>query len=203
MREYMLAYEKKPGDYYPVDLRVLLQDDPFFSVPSNRPISLERIDYFTTCYEDEGELKAKISAKDEFSDCASAKRLVILFFDGKMRTLEDGILYELEEDSIDSEAITNFMLNNIQNYDILNRIYTKFMRPGSISCAFERFLEIIHAPKTVNNYDIINAISNISSFTYLERRRLGLFIHRILLNKKVPDHQRESLQNPLRLELNE
>ena len=131
MSEYLLAYENNPGDYYPIDLRVLLQDDPFFSVAANQPISLQKIDYFTSHYEDEAELKLKIKNKDAFGD-VTAKSIVILFFDGKTRKLEDGVLYDSEEDAIDIQAITNFMLNNIQNYDVLNRIYTKFMRPGSI-----------------------------------------------------------------------
>lgn len=186
MNNYLLAIRNNDGDYYPV--RWELTPMRYFQSKEEQgqAPSLEVIDRYTAFHEADTLIEEllRLGAIDvEHQD----KPLVIIYYDeGKKREVTNGVLYEQEAEVINSATIKDFILNNMQEKAILNKVYNKFANREENSPTLNAIMYLLNRIEYVgrNLYNFKIALAEIDELPYLERRNLGLYIKRNLLVKE-------------------
>ncbi len=184
MTQYSIAIEKNHGDYYPIHWQLTpLYEANLANKPDGQNISrhpsLEEIDRYTSFYEEEAFMEELVKT-GAIQEEEAAYAPVIIFVDNKTRKLDDGILYENEKESIEPEFIENFIIENKDNSNLLNRLYTKYYKSDDKSLLFTELLYIIKNIKRYRFNQLVIGLTRIKELPYIERRNLGLFINRQL-----------------------
>ncbi len=180
MKKYLLAIERRPNDYIPISWNLsLLYNQQDIN-------SLEKIDKLTSST-DETLLKVQFISENLLSEECLDKPLVIIFEENeRIRKLESSIVTMDEKEVIEPSYIYNFLLNNIRQRKIMNRIYNKF-KDKKVSDDLKSILKNINNYQGYKNDIFIANLSKLFSLPYEEIRELGLFIKRnleMLLNEE-------------------
>lgn len=182
MRKYLLAIERRPNDYIPISWN--------FSLLCNQKDinSLEEIDNLTSST-DEILLKVQFISENLLNEEYLHNPLVIIFEEnGKTRKLPSAIVNNDEKKALNIFYIYNFLLNNIRQRKIMNRIYNKF-KDKKVSDDLDLILKNINNYQEFENAIFVESLSKLSSLSYEEIRELGLFIKRDL--EKLLNEEKE------------
>lgn len=182
MKKYLLAIERRPNDYIPISWN-------FSFLYNQKDInSLEEIDNLTSST-DETLLKVQFISENLLNEEYLHNPLVIIFEEnGKTRKLPSAIVNNDEKKALNIFYIYNFLLNNIRQRKIMNRIYNKF-KDKKVSGDLESILKNINNYQEYKNDIFIASLSKLSSLPYEEIRELGLFIKRDL--EKLLNEEKE------------
>lgn len=167
--QYQLALRNGKNNYQPMEYQELLNEKE----ENFNPHELENIDNFTKQYNNQSELKQTLLMANFLENDDLDKELVIIFKEkGKFREVEEGICYK---NSLTTKEIIAFLLKNILNPQILNKIYNKFRNVKNPSSYFLKLLEVLKNVKKAQESDLKN-IYGIILLEYIEKRNLGLYI---------------------------
>ena len=172
---YFLALERNVNDYYPIDWHLSII----------KPIGLQNIDDLLeidklTSQMDEHALKQIFVEDGLLEEHELSKNLVIIFKEKeKTRKLDDGILLPGEKEGLTPEYISNFILKNANNKEMMNLIYTQFCTKA-ISKEFRGLLDGINYRGTDSSVQFVISLQNLQKMSYNEIRKLGLYIKRKL-----------------------
>ena len=172
--KYVLVNERRPQDFMPI----------YWSNESNM-YKLDKIDYFTSKFSEE-EFKKYLISNDLVDN--DNINLQIIFNDGKIRKLKDGLIYKDEYQSDYLEYIKEFIKNNVDNKPIINELIQKTKSNVLISEYTKELLSLIlinsHLPKD----EILFLLDRLKGSYYIESRTIYLYIKRVLevkVNNKV------------------
>ena len=186
MNNYLLAIRNNDGDYYPVrweltPMRYCQKENERGQVPS-----LEVIDRYTSFHEADTLIEELIKAEaidEEHQD----KPLVIIYHsDGKKREVPNGVLYAQDLEVVSPNYIKDFITGNIDNKDLLNKVYNKFVNREENSQALKDVIYLIKKIDYISRiqHDFTIALTAVDELPYTERRNLGLYIkHNLLVNE--------------------
>ncbi len=182
MRKYWLAIERRPHDYIPISWNLSIIND-------KKDInSLKEIDKLTSS-SDETLLKVQLIFEKLLSEEYLHSPLVIIFKEnGKTRKLKSAIITMDEKEVLDVSYLYDFLLNNIRQRRIMNRIYNKF-KDKKVSDNLKLILENINGYQEYTNDIFVASLSKLFSLPYEEIRELGLFIKRDL--EKLLNEEKE------------
>lgn len=188
MKNYLLAIERNPHDYMPIPWHLTnLYNDEVIT-------SLEGIDSFTSKM-DEETLKQELISESIIDEDMKNNPFVIIFEDNKkIRKLQYGPCFIDEYNAIEFETIVNYIIKNLNNKQLINRIYNAFNNKN-YSKELEDILNILNEQSEYSVIQIINHLQNIDTIPYNDIRSLGLFINRTLSNI-------ENLENVNKLTMN-
>lgn len=190
MASFLLAIKRNNNDYVPIDwtLSSLFKNINLSQPPSININSLESIDTFTKNYTSEY-LTDQFFSDNLIDIDLKDKPLVIIFKSkDKYQELEQGVIFEEDKEALDSDFIYTTIMDNLNNKEMLNWIYTHYKgknKDKKYSARLESLLECIRTFKAIS---IMNQLASINELTYIERRSLSLLLKRKILpriNKNI------------------
>lgn len=172
---YFLAIERKPNDFDPIDLSLSIVKP----VDAKNTTDLITIDQLTLQIEEQA-LKQTFFEDGLIEEEELPKNLVIIFREKeKTRKLQEGILLPGEEEALHLEYISDFILKNLSDKELMNWLYTQF-NSKEISPEFRNLINGINSHETDFSIQMINSLQNLRKMSYNEIRKLGLYIKRKL-----------------------
>lgn len=167
---YSLVMKKSKNNYQPFDLHLLNTN---YSVEDL--MSLAGIDSFTSHYKDEMALKNDLLEANFIDIDELDNELMIIFREKeKDREYEYGIWYQNNTDYFDADFIINFIYENQNNLEVLNKLYNKFVLRKEKSPYWYYILTVLKNYKEAPNKEDIKIIKFLP---YEERRCLGSYIY--------------------------
>ena len=148
--------------------------------------TLEGIDSFSSKFINEDDLKLQLLKANFINPEDFTKDMKIIFFEnGKIREEKYGICYQ-DSKKINTLYLINFIKNNFDSPQVLNKIYNEFIHRKNISTFLMISLDVLKNIKAATN---VKNIYYLNFITYAEKRDLGLFINKhfsdIMINDKT------------------
>ena len=166
--QYQLVMKQGRDNYQPFDLEMLSE----FS--KQQLTTLEGIDAFTSQFSNQESIKKVLLDANFIEADQLANELKIIFFEnGRIREYKYGLCYRYNISFLNQDTIKNFIQQNFNNPQVLNKIYNEFSHKKDKSIYLEAILELLKNVKKFPNKDVINYIDILP---YNEKRNLGMYI---------------------------
>ena len=116
--KYSLCIRRGNNNYLPIDWTILDNTSNQSDI-----YNLEKIDKFTVSTTEE-ELKVKLLEGNYINGLEYECPIIIVYMEkGSIRILSEGSLFEDMKDVLDNEYIIDYLINNINNRQDMNKLY--------------------------------------------------------------------------------
>ncbi|MBR1416670.1 MAG: hypothetical protein IJ572_02510 [Bacilli bacterium] len=180
--KYVLVVEERPNSYNPI----------YWS--NNDIYNLEKIDEFTSSFDEESLFNYLID-NNMLSYIDRDKSLQIIYNNNGIRKLSSGVIYKDLFNTDMVNYVIEFIQNNKDNSDILNKLYQKVLSDRLISTYTKEIISNIFRLRKENVEDLKTIINNLCDSKYVDIRIIYLYIkkelelqlevnNKLILNKK-------------------
>lgn len=191
INKYALVLKRGKNSFMPIDWAK-------FSVNKDKKpneYSLEDIDAFTTSITLKELLETSIN-ENFIEPTERMTSIEIIYYDnGNNRVLQEGPCFKDDKDYLDIDFITNYIIDNLNDYQLTNTIYihlNKIVNKSAeeYSINFMKLISSIRYSSVIiksNEDKKTEALKEVikdclNKITYNEKRKLGMYIGKKLLN---------------------
>ena len=172
-KKYLLAIRKNHNVPDPVEWWL------FPDYNGGKIDSLKDIDDFTSKISEEYLRNLLIESNMKTSEEITKQFIISHYENGAHRELDYGPCFQENSSFLTPYAVIEFIKQNINDKNLLNRIYNAFNKIMEKTPGFEDFLNAVNNLNTKN----LRELNNLYYVDYLELRSLGMFISKILVPK--------------------
>ncbi len=191
IEKFALVLKRGKNSYIPIEWTKLSIN----KVKNPNEYSLEDIDKFTTSIS-LYELLDSILKENFVEPTERMTSLEIIYYDnGNNRVLPEGLCFKEDKDYIDTNFITNYLMANLNDYQLTNTIYihlNKIVNKGNEEFTEDflklissiRYSSVIIKSREDKKIDALKEVMKdcLNNITYTEKRKLGMYIGKKLLN---------------------
>ncbi len=169
--KYSLSIRRGNNNYYPVEWKYLTENKV------NDEYNLEEIDNFTTSLS-EGEIKYKLIEGNYINEYEVSCPFIIIYYEkDNIRILNDGVLFINDKEALNKSFIINYLIENINNRQLMNKIYNSINKYNKDNPKLDEFLYVINKTKEITENLVPKKIlDTFSKLDYIDRRRIGVYI---------------------------
>lgn len=192
-QRFLLVIKRGNNDYLPLEWHRL-------EIYNNEDLStLEGIDTFTSRIYLEELIESIVEANIVPLEERFQSFSIIYFDNGKKREIKEGVIFKDESQNLNSNYLKDFIMNNYNNKDLMNRIYNlcsnKNQTPEVLTFCY--ILKKLDYFNSLGPNGLKAALTKFDEIPYEERRRLSLQIINRVINPYEEDEDK-----PLRKENN-